>query len=584
MKKLLLAALSAVCLLSLAFAACQRSVTLVDFDVRDEDETAYIEIGEEYTVPTGLAVDSAGKEIVGSVRVYGEDGKDVPVTQGKCKPPAVGNYTVEYTFAYNKSDVAKKHYTLNVYDLTGPVVECDLGENNYAPEGGSFDISAIAVTDNSGETISPEIKVYFGDKEIQLSGTTVEFKDKGTYRIEVNASDSSGNETTAVFRVFTVMDAESGISPYNQYYETSASDEFAHSGSYSYKVGLFMNNYNWFDDKAMLGDVKILSDKTYEKLSFWIYFGVGEGYESLSFSVNKLYYDMKVYDAYGDEVELNWQDKYEFFNGSWYRWEVDVTKGLVDGYGAITETLNDFQIYLGVWDLVGNNNAITNGSYVYIDDLKLVGSDYDFSGEYEEKPAIEPDKYEKGEKLLDATSFDAMVKNVFEADCGWVKLESADETPVVYGEYTFFRGSAENPEKFDKAGSTYQSLGHTENAENPEAKKAYTNNWKFYYGFNDAFVYAFKAGADVFVGFEIPETVDGWITGTLKIYIADAEGKMTEVFSKSLADKTSLDGLADYELEKGETIYFEFLYPSSEMRNVGNPPYFALYQALEKKA
>ena len=82
MKKLLLAALSAVCLLSLAFAACQRSVTLVDFDVRDEDETAYIEIGEEYTVPTGLAVDSAGKEIVGSVRVYGEDGKDVPVAQG----------------------------------------------------------------------------------------------------------------------------------------------------------------------------------------------------------------------------------------------------------------------------------------------------------------------------------------------------------------------------------------------------------------------------------------------------------------------------------------------------------------------
>ncbi len=78
--------------------------------------------------------------------------------------------------------------------------------------------------------------------------------------------------------------------------------------------------------------------------------------------------------------------------------------------------------------------------------------------------------------------------------------------------------------------------------------------------------------------------MDGWITGTLKIYIADAEGKMTEVFSKSLADKTSLDGLADYELEKGETIYFEFLYPSSEMRNVGNPPYFALYQALEKKA
>lgn len=120
---------------------------------------------------------------------------------------------------------------------------------------------------------------------------------------------------------------------------------------------------------------------------------------------------------------------------------------------------------------MGNNNAITNGSYVYIDDLKLVGSDYDFSGEYEEKPAIEPDKYEKGEKLLDATSFDAMVKNVFEADCGWAKMESADETPVVYGEYTFFRGSAENPEKFDKAGSTYQSLGHTENAENRRRKR-----------------------------------------------------------------------------------------------------------------
>ena len=66
---------------------------------------------------------------------------------------------MEYTVTYNGSDTEKKSFTLNVYDLTGPVIDCTLGANNYAPAGGSFDLSTIAVSDNSGETISPEISV-----------------------------------------------------------------------------------------------------------------------------------------------------------------------------------------------------------------------------------------------------------------------------------------------------------------------------------------------------------------------------------------------------------------------------------------
>ncbi len=579
MKKFLTATLLFACLLALVSAGCGKNVTLVDFDVRTD--TAYVEIGEDFTVPTGLAVDSEGKEIVGSVRILDKDGKAQTITNGVFAATKVGVFTVEYTFSYNKNDSEKKSFSLEVYDLTGPEVACDLGENNYAPDGDSFDISSISVTDNSGETITPAIKVYFNEEEVEMSGTTLEFSEKGTYRIEVKASDSSGNETTANYRVFTAMDAESGTSVYNPYYETSVSDEFVHSGSYSYKIGAFMNNYNWFDDKAMLGDVKILSDKTFTKLSFWIYFGVGDGYSRLSFSVNKLYYDMKVYDVYGEEVSVNWQDKYEFFNGEWYRWEIDITKALVDGYGAITETLNDFQIYLGVWDLVGNNNAITSGSYVYVDDLKLVNDDYDFSGEYQEKPAVEPTEYEKGEKLLDATSFDTMVKDVYEADCGWVEVKGTDAETTKYGEYTLMHGSAEEPVAFVKEESTWQSLGHAENAEDTTLTHTYTNNWKFYYGYNDAFLYAFKASNAVYAGFVVPEGLTGWVTGTFNIYIEDAEGTLTKVFTKTLADENSLDGLDDFLVESGETIYFEFLFNGSEMRNIGYPPYLVFYEAVK---
>ena len=148
MRKLSVAALAALGLTALALAGCGggEKVTIEQFDVRED--TAYVEIGSEYTIPTALAVDSGGKEYTASVRVLDEDGNELTVTDGKVTPGAVGDYTVEYTVTYNGSDTEKKSFTLNVYDLTGPVIDCTLGANNYAPAGGSFDLSTIAVSEN----------------------------------------------------------------------------------------------------------------------------------------------------------------------------------------------------------------------------------------------------------------------------------------------------------------------------------------------------------------------------------------------------------------------------------------------------
>ena len=595
MRKLSVAALAALGLTALALAGCGggEKVTIEQFDVRED--TAYVEIGSEYTIPTALAVDSGGKEYTASVRVLDEDGNELTVTDGKVTPGAVGNYTVEYTVTYNGSDTEKKSFTLNVYDLTGPVIDCTLGANNYAPAGGSFDLSTIAVSDNSGETISPEISVTLNGEALTTDGNTVNFSEQGTYVISVSASDSSENETKADYRVFTSMDAESGISVYNEFYDTSVSDKFAHSGKNAYKVGVFMNNINWFDDKAMLGDVKILSETDYPKLSFWILFDVGEeGYEDYknedwSVSVNSQYYDMKVYDAYGNEVAKNWQDKYEFFARTWYRWEIDATKGLKEGYGAITETLNDFAIYLGIWDCVVGSNQLTSGSYAYIDDLKLVGADYDFSGEYAEAPEQpEEPAYTQGEKLADATSFDKMLTGIFDSGFKWVPMtDGAAENPVTYGSYYLMHGSAENPVEYSKENSTWQSFGSLENVEDYDATHTYTNNWKFYYGYGDAFVYAFKADMTVYAGLVVPAELAGNIGGTLTVYIERADGTMETVKTISLTDASSLSGLENYLLESGETIYFEFMHEGPEgggyedmMKNIGFPPYFAVYEAI----
>lgn len=589
MRKLSVAALAALGLTALALAGCGggEKVTIEQFDVRED--TAYVEIGSEYTIPTALAVDSGGKEYTASVRVLDKDGNELTVTDGKVTPDAVGDYTVEYTVTYNGSDTEKKSFTLNVYDLTGPVIDCTLGVNNYAPAGGSFDLSTIAVSDNSGETIEPEISVTFNGEALTLDGDTVDFSEQGTYVISVSASDSSENETKADYRVFTAMDAESGTSIYNEFYDTSVSDKFAHSGKNAYKVGVFMNNINWFDDKAMLGDVKIMSETDYSKLSFWILFDVGEeGYETYenedwSISVNGLYYDMNVYDVYGNQKEPNWQGKYEFFARTWYRWEIDITQGLKEGYGAITETLNDFAIYLGIWDCVINSNQLTSGSYAYIDDLKLVGDDYDFSGEYIEEPA-----YAEGEKLADAISFDKMLATIFDNGFKWVPMtDGAAENPVTYGSYYIMHGSAENPVEYSKEDSTWQSFGSKENAEDYDAKHTYTNNWKFYYGYGDALVYAFKADMPVYVGMIVPENLTGNIGGTMTIYIERTDGTMETVKTLSLTDASSLSGLENYLLESGETIYFEFMHEGPEggayedmMKNIAYPPYFAVYEAI----
>lgn len=592
MKKLLVAAFAAVGIAAFALAGCGgEKVTIEEFDVRED--TAYVEIGSEYVIPTALAVDSGGQEHTATVRVLDKDGNEITVTDGKVTPPAVGDYTVEYTVTYNKNDKETKSFTLNVYDMTGPTINCTLSANNYAPNGGSFDLSSITAEDNSGETITPEVTVSLNGTALETEGSTLNFDEKGTYVISVSASDSSANETKADYRVFTTMDAESGIAPWNEFYDTSVSDKYVHSGDEAYKVGVFMNNINWFDDKAMLGDVKIMSDVTYTKLSFWILFDVGEeGYEDYtssdwSVSVNGLYYNMNVYDVYGNQVSPNWQGKYEFFAKTWYRWDIDITQGLKEGYGPTTETLNDFAIYLGIWDFIVGSNQLTSGSYAYIDDLKLVGDDYDFSDEYIEVPP-----YTQGEKLTDAVSFDKMLANIFDNGFQPVALtDGAAENPVTYGSYYIMHGSVENPVDYSKENSTWQSFGSKENTEVYDATYTYTNNWKFYYGYGDALIYSFKADMPVYVGMIVPAEIAGNIGGTLTVYIENADGVKEAVQTITLQDASSFSQIGTYLLEAGETIYFEFMHEGPEggsyedlMKNIAFPPYFVLYQAVDSEA
>jgi len=379
---------------STANSSASQSVglTVVDFPV-DETKVDSADVGSEYTVKVIVVKASDGKYYPTTVKATYSDGNEAAVTDKKFICAKIGTYTVTYTVVLDGVSTSKS-YHVDVIDVTGPAIVCDLKSDNITMVGSTYDLAKIIATDNSGESITPHIEVELNGSKINLEGSVLTFSEKGTYNIKVSAQDSSKNAIDEEYHVYTKMDYESGKYFNNNWYPTEISDAVAKTGTHSYKFGMFSKATQWFNDFSMLGDVALYEATSAKYISFWIYFDAKSvGLANASYIQNARYNEQKVYDQYGNKVELDWQGKISMKSESWYRFVIDMNKYEMWGdtkdhadaeQQGITTTLRTFCFYLNCWDNIKGTNAAIE-SKVYLDDVRLLGETDDEV--YDTKPA-----------------------------------------------------------------------------------------------------------------------------------------------------------------------------------------------------
>ena len=126
----------------------------------------------------------------------------------------VGTYTVTYSVADTAGNTTSATRTINVVDIIGPVIELQ-GDNPYSMYlNGTYSEPGYTTTDN----IDGEIDVNNVTTTDNIDASTV-----GTYTITYTATDSAGNEGTAIRTVNIVLDTVGpvielqGDNPYSMY-------------------------------------------------------------------------------------------------------------------------------------------------------------------------------------------------------------------------------------------------------------------------------------------------------------------------------------------------------------------------------
>lgn len=356
------------------------ALIITDFPV-NEKKVDEVDIGSEYTAGDVLVKFSDESSIKATLVVKDPNGGTVTLNGNKFTCSMLGDYKVSYSVSYNTSDSATKAYIVRVSDVTEPEIETALNEQNICLPGTSFDLSTIKATDNSGESITPNIAVELNGTAINVDGNTITFSEAGVYTIKVHAEDTSHNATDKEFEVYTKLDFEHGKYYNSKWYPTEISEAQAHSGTHGYSFGMFSKAPNYFDDSGMLGDIYLLGDQKPTAVSFWIYWDQSKTGAVNTILTNAIYQKLVgIYDQYGAQQALNWQGKYEMSCDKWYRFVVDPYTLAMTGETAshadakaLTNTLLDLCFYFGAWDQT-NNAATSKTIDCYLDDIRLVGT------------------------------------------------------------------------------------------------------------------------------------------------------------------------------------------------------------------
>ena len=429
MKKFRLIITSFVLLVAIFYlSSCDK----VEDEVLDQNfvidtETREVNFGEDVYLEPFSAKDKDGKWKDAVITVTDKDGKNYEIKNFAFSPDKLGEYIVTYTINFGKNDkgVLTRSYTVLVKDLSAPTVS-GFTQDNLVVLGDEVDLSSIEIDDNVDSNIVPTITVTFAGEEVELTDNKVTLNEEGCYVVNVNAKDSSGNESNEKIYLYTSLNYEEGYVQENEWYPTEISDNKSFNGDYSAQVHWFDNNICWLNDGGVFGSKTTLLSDDGKYLSFWVYFdGEVSDLNQLVIHNKYTYYDTKIYDKYGNELEKYYQyyvtdpesDLYKYYGdgkwvyemhvNTWYRMVIDITNcNDVCLYSTpITDstlkgnpnpkTLTELIFGLGLWDLA-TNSIPTTAIDVYLDDLKLTNTpesenyrtEYQINGMPEEKIMI----------------------------------------------------------------------------------------------------------------------------------------------------------------------------------------------------
>ena len=191
--KALFAAIAAVAMLASVSCAKDKG-NEITFEGWTDEITVTAELGSYYEIPWTEITGSDGKTYYYDIVVTDSSGENTPVIAGGFDVEDVGGYTVSLSVEAG-GKTRTRRIIINVKDVTAP--EIFFGSAQSAMAGKEYTLPQITVRDDSGETITPEVKVFFKETEIKPDGNKFTPEATGIYTIKVSATDSSGNSATA---------------------------------------------------------------------------------------------------------------------------------------------------------------------------------------------------------------------------------------------------------------------------------------------------------------------------------------------------------------------------------------------------
>ena len=183
-------------------------VTLTDGDMS-------VEINTEFVDPGVTITDNSGEELTANIKVYysktGADGSWTGAKDNKVDTTVLGHYAIWYSATDSSGNVSDSVRRLVVVqDTTKPIVTLK-GTDMTVEVNSEFSDPGVTITDNSGEELTANTKVYYS--KTGADGTWTDAKDNkvdttvlGHYAIWYSATDSSGNVSDSVRRIVVVQD------------------------------------------------------------------------------------------------------------------------------------------------------------------------------------------------------------------------------------------------------------------------------------------------------------------------------------------------------------------------------------------
>lgn len=170
-------------------------ITLADF----ENESGTVFLGDKYSLPNAIVQDKDGKEYSVAYSITTQSGKTVGAVNGAFWVDFYESYSILCSVELSETDVRTRTISLTVKDNLAPTLDFSAFQDGAT--GVEYTLPTITVTDNSGENIQPNAKLYKlnGDtrgEEISVNAGKFTPSQSGYYLYEATAVDSSGNRAT----------------------------------------------------------------------------------------------------------------------------------------------------------------------------------------------------------------------------------------------------------------------------------------------------------------------------------------------------------------------------------------------------